>query len=192
MAKISGNLSAGARIIVVNESNWTVESNTTKSAGNFEITDLADGDKTIISRASTGECVGYGNVTAIYEEPPNPWQSVWDNTKWEASSGSWNGSAWVSENSGWSQWLTLGVKSGETWNEGYRPTKVRVTLSPTGSTYIFSGWDTYFSARWDTTTYTNLVELNITWGSQDLVQINLEISGGAAPQFTVSNIEWYV
>lgn len=189
MANISGDLSDAARIIVVNEADWSVESNTTKSAGNFEITGLASSSKTIISRASSGECLGFGNITPT---TPNPWQSIFDNTKWQASSGSWSGTAWVSENSGWSQWLTLGIKSGETWNVGYRPTKVRATLSPTGSTYIFSGWDVYFSARWDTTTYTNLVELDITWGSQDLVQVNLEISGGGAPQFTLSNLEWYI
>jgi len=70
MAKISGNLSNDARIIIVKESDWSVESNTEKSSGAFEISDLASGNKTVISRSSSGECIGYGGVSAV--EPPPP------------------------------------------------------------------------------------------------------------------------
>jgi len=65
MAKISGNISADARLIIVNESDWTVESNTTKTGGAFEVTGLASGAKTVISRAASGECAGFGNVDAV-------------------------------------------------------------------------------------------------------------------------------
>lgn len=65
MASISGNLSDSAHIIIVDESTWTVESGTNKSAGNFSISDLSSGNKTIIARTSIGECLGYGNVMAV-------------------------------------------------------------------------------------------------------------------------------
>lgn len=65
MAKISGNLSADARVIIVKESDWTVESNTVKSSGNFEVTGLDSGAKTIISRTADGECIGFGNVQTV-------------------------------------------------------------------------------------------------------------------------------
>jgi hypothetical protein len=68
MAKISGNVSSNkARIIIVKESDWTLESNTTNSVGAFAIHNLASGKKTVISRALTGECVGFGNVSAVEE-----------------------------------------------------------------------------------------------------------------------------
>ena len=68
MAKISGNISADARLIVVKETDWVVESNTNKTAGAFEITGLDSGKKTVIARATSGECAGYGDVTPVTEE----------------------------------------------------------------------------------------------------------------------------
>jgi hypothetical protein len=65
MANISGNISADARVIVVKESDWTVESNTTETGGAFEIIGLASGAKTVIARSSDGECYGYGNVQSV-------------------------------------------------------------------------------------------------------------------------------
>jgi hypothetical protein len=65
MSKISGNISAGARIIIINESDWVVESNTTETGGAFEIDGLSSGSKMVISRAASGESTGYGNVNAI-------------------------------------------------------------------------------------------------------------------------------
>ena len=65
MAKISGNISADARLIIVKESDWTVESNTTETGGAFEVNGLTSGAKTVISRAASGECAGYGGVGPI-------------------------------------------------------------------------------------------------------------------------------
>jgi hypothetical protein len=68
MAKISGIVSSNkARIMVIKETDWTVESNSTSSVGAFEISGLTPGKKLIISRAITGECLGFGNITAIEE-----------------------------------------------------------------------------------------------------------------------------
>jgi hypothetical protein len=190
MAKISGNLNKEARILVFKESDWSLESNVIKSAGDYEVTGLDSGKKTVVSRIANGECECFGNVDAIVS---NPWQSIWNNTKFEVSDGTWTGSAWQSVSSGWSQWLTIDVKSGSTWQEGFRPTKVRATLNPGVQNYIFSGYDVWMSARWDITSdYNSLVEVNITWATQDLTRVHLEISGGSAPQFTLSNLEWYV
>jgi len=62
--KISGTLSDAARIIVVKESDWSVESNTTKSAGSYEATGLVSGAKLVVGRKSDGETSSYGNITA--------------------------------------------------------------------------------------------------------------------------------
>jgi hypothetical protein len=63
--KISGTLENDARIIVLKESDWSIESNTTKSAGAYEVNDLVSGLKTVVAVKSDGEPVGYGNVSPI-------------------------------------------------------------------------------------------------------------------------------
>lgn len=61
--RISGNLTESARIIVINESDDTIEYNGEFSAGNYEI-ELEDTNyKTVIARKSDGEVVGFGKVT---------------------------------------------------------------------------------------------------------------------------------
>jgi hypothetical protein len=67
MAKISGILSNAARVIIIKESDWSVESNTNKASGAFEVNSLSLGAKTVISRSVQGECLGFGNVTAVEE-----------------------------------------------------------------------------------------------------------------------------
>lgn len=70
--KISGNISEEARVIIFDESDWSIESNTVISGGgNYEI-EVKDGDKTIVSRTNNGWTIGYGAVTAAFYEPPFP------------------------------------------------------------------------------------------------------------------------
>lgn len=64
--KISGTLSDAARIIVIKESDWSIESNTTESVGSYEITGLTPGAKLVQGRKSDGESMGYGSVTPKY------------------------------------------------------------------------------------------------------------------------------
>ena len=68
--KISGTLSDAARIIVIKESDWSIESNTEESVGAYEVDSLETGAKFILGRKSDGESVGYGNVTPIEYTPP--------------------------------------------------------------------------------------------------------------------------
>jgi hypothetical protein len=197
MANISGNLSDNARLIIVNESDWSVESNTEESSGSFEITGLSAGDKTIISRATTGECLGFGNVTPTI---PNPWQSIWDNTKFQletsGSVGVWTGSAWRSDAFGepvYARALQIEPKAGSTWHVGFRPTKVRITVTGITGTLSVNIYDEWMVPRASSSSYTNLVELDITWGFPDLYKVYFWLSGNSStPDYTVSNIEWYV
>jgi len=66
MSTISGNLEESARIIIINEEDWTIEDNSIHSAGGFNIT-TTSGLKMVIGRINSGEAIGYGNVEA-YEE----------------------------------------------------------------------------------------------------------------------------
>jgi len=61
--KISGELSDACKIIIIKESDWSIESNTNESAGSYEITNLDAGAKLVAARKSDGEGICYGNVT---------------------------------------------------------------------------------------------------------------------------------
>jgi hypothetical protein len=67
MSQISGNLSGAARIIIVNESDWSLEFTSNKPSGHFSINGLAPSKKLIIARKLGGETIGFGNVTAVTE-----------------------------------------------------------------------------------------------------------------------------
>lgn len=62
--KISGTLSDAARVIIIKESDWSIESNTNESVGAYEIDGLESGAKLILGRKSDGESLGFGSVTA--------------------------------------------------------------------------------------------------------------------------------
>jgi len=69
--KISGTKSETARIIVMKESDWSIESNTVISgSGSYEIEELIIGDKSVIARTVDGEVIGYGNTTSVFYELP--------------------------------------------------------------------------------------------------------------------------
>jgi hypothetical protein len=59
---ISGNTSVDSRIIVLNESDWAIDTNEEVTSGSYSVS-TSSGTKTVIARSSDGECVGYGNVT---------------------------------------------------------------------------------------------------------------------------------
>jgi len=60
--KISGTLNGSARILVLNESDWLIESNVEKPAGDYELPGLVSGTKTVVAIDESGEIVCYGNV----------------------------------------------------------------------------------------------------------------------------------
>ena len=60
--KISGTLGTDARIIVIKESDWSIN-DYVKSAGNYEVTGLVNEPYLVAARKSDGESSGYGNVT---------------------------------------------------------------------------------------------------------------------------------
>jgi len=62
--KISGNLSDASKIIIVKESDWSIERIVDEGSGDYTIDLLSSGNKTIISRKSDGEALSFGNVEA--------------------------------------------------------------------------------------------------------------------------------
>jgi len=64
--KISGTKSETARIMVLKESDWSIESNTViPDSGAYEVDGLEAGDKLAFSRTEDGEILGFGSVTPI-------------------------------------------------------------------------------------------------------------------------------
>jgi hypothetical protein len=64
--------------------------------------------------------------TSEPEAPEPEWISVFDNTYWQnQANASWDGTKWVE--SGPPADMVLVYKSGTTWREGFRPTKIRIT-----------------------------------------------------------------
>jgi len=68
--KISGSLSDASRIIIIKESDWSIESNTTESVGSYEVDGLVSGAKLVAGRKSDGEALVFGNVTPAYVALP--------------------------------------------------------------------------------------------------------------------------
>jgi len=69
--KISGTLTDGARVIIIEESDWSISSSTVETSGSFVIDELDEsGDKLVIARrTSDGWGLGYGSVTPEYYAP---------------------------------------------------------------------------------------------------------------------------
>ena len=67
IAKIAGKVYEQTRVIVINESDWTIEYNSIYD-GECEITDLSDGAKTVIAQVIDNyETNGHGHVWPIAE-----------------------------------------------------------------------------------------------------------------------------
>jgi len=66
--KISGTLNNSAKVIVIKESDWSVETTADKTAGAYEVNALVSGTKTVVAVDSEGEVEGYGNLTPVYYE----------------------------------------------------------------------------------------------------------------------------
>lgn len=65
MAIISGTTSVGGRLIVINETNWSIESNTLVDIGDYQIDGLVEGKKLVFCKKENGETEVYGNVDAV-------------------------------------------------------------------------------------------------------------------------------
>jgi len=68
--KISGTKSETSRVIIIKESDWSIESETIISgSGNYNVEELETGNKLVFSRAEDGEIIGFGNVSSYYYAP---------------------------------------------------------------------------------------------------------------------------
>jgi len=120
-----------ARIIVINEGDWSVEKNVLASGIGVYDEVVASGSKTIISRDDQGKIEGFGGVIPISYSVAG-WESKFDTNYWEGWYGDgephdtyWNGSAWQ----GGDYYYEIHLKAIGSWATDYRPTKVKMSIS---------------------------------------------------------------
>jgi len=70
--KISGTKNETARVLVIKESDWSIESNTViEGSGAYEVDTIeAGGTKTVTAETTEGETLVFGGITPIYFVPP--------------------------------------------------------------------------------------------------------------------------
>jgi len=142
-----------------------------------------------------------------YSSPAAEWAAYFDNTYWEATTnpawpyakGSWDGEKWVAELDtnlapGW-YYLCLVPASGTSWADGFRPTKIRTTISGGVAGQInlyevYSETDSGGSPTIvDVSDYTSLDEETMSWTAGQDVAMFLMTSNGNA--FSVTGNEFY-
>ena len=135
-------------------------------------------------------------ITHDWEVIGLEWVSVFDNTYFEPLFGSWNaGEWWDSEDVGLPYVYITPTANWAVW----RPTHVRVTIDPStqGTDYTLqlrdNNGDTIVQVI---DSYVSLVETEISWvgnttPEEDLGEIQVYNTDGAAVPFKVTNIEFY-
>jgi alpha-tubulin suppressor-like RCC1 family protein len=79
--KISGVKSETARVMVLKESDWSIESNTVISgSGAYSIEDLESGKKTTLAITGEDEVIAYGNISPMSTSAAKLWS--WGNNYW--------------------------------------------------------------------------------------------------------------
>lgn len=63
--KISGTTTEDCKILVIKESDWTVEATEEVTTGDYVIDSLTAGEKTVIATKTDGNTVGYGLVNSV-------------------------------------------------------------------------------------------------------------------------------
>jgi hypothetical protein len=129
--KVGGSVigDSDARILIINEADWSVEKNVLASGIGVYDETVTSGSKTIISRDDQGKIEGFGSVVPV-SYSVSGWESKFDNNYWEgwygdAGDTKWLGAAW--ESAEW--YYEIHLKAIGSWATGYRPTKIKMTLS---------------------------------------------------------------
>jgi hypothetical protein len=145
---ISGNLSEPARLLILNESDMSIEHNATTS-GSYEVSGLSDGNKVVLARAADGETFGYASVSGVtnvgisipyfndFSDQTD--QELINDPMWVSETAYFDASA-TSYNSTWTGGLVMNTSPGEEiLSEFYLRgdfTDLAVEFSPT------NGWNT--------------------------------------------------
>jgi len=60
--KLSGSTTENSTVVIINESDWTTETVVSGIVGNFEISPVVSGTKTVLARTDFGDVIGFGKI----------------------------------------------------------------------------------------------------------------------------------
>lgn len=137
-----------------------------------------------VSAEACGETFGPITLT-LADSPGGGWVQKYDNTFWDTGGLDWSGSTWR-----WPGWNGRARLFSQAWAAGYRPTKIRITISFTAGDDLYIQVkdidDADLAAPADYTTPGTIVyEADLTFGG-DLYQVIFDVAG----EFTIDNIEF--
>jgi hypothetical protein len=110
-------------------------------------------------------------------------EAYFDDSYWTATYGSWSVDRWVSEEVALEHWIGL-LEIG-TWNEGFRPDKIRLTVNYDNFIDLIV-YDSTSGIIVNQTDISSLEQFTINWNGSDLASISL-IGPGA---IELTNIEF--
>ena len=119
--------------------------------------------------------------------PPVPeWISIFDNTRWAANSGTWDGAKWTN-GGGYFDLDPIG-----TWATGFRPTNIRISFTG-GSACSYDLNDAFSSAIVSPSGIATGVAANPPYPlvyvtGTDITNLELQVN---SPPGTITNIEFY-
>lgn len=139
-------------------------------------------------------------IKFIIKQTPVPyWQLIFNDTYFqnrpEATADlSWiAGVFWNSTTMSLTDTAGLEVKDGATWNQGFRPTKIRIDWNASGGgQFSLVGRDTNGDIIFNSGgNYTSGDEIDITWGSFDFDYLTFTCSTGGTTNLGIDSIEFY-
>ena len=195
-----------ARIIVVQESDYTTEVTSDESAGDYEI-DVTAGNKLVIARKANGHSLSYGNVAAVDIAPTPVWTSRFtsgvDLQEFTAFGSYHLGGQWVNPvpSKAYPGWEVTALTAPQYilqpiggWEVGFRPTKMRITWEVTdgdGTMDELGIKDAGFGQQFQVNDSSSLTEHSLSL-TQDIGGIEFLIgSQYEVADFHVTNIEFY-
>jgi hypothetical protein len=188
MPYIAGQHNNDGKIIIVKESDWSVEVNedvTYNGDGSYYEEEVTAGKKLVIFRNSEGEVEAHGNVDPSDEQHPTWEGGLWvppvsqpsvdhvvmGPTYWNLNRGSWDGTKYVEDGTTGDLWLSCTTIT-PAWWQGFEPVELVIqgTLdSGTGSSSNVQLWGDSIFGQAAATSDTLTISINQSMFGWDVI-----------------------
>jgi len=190
---ISGTKNDTSRIFIVKERDWSIEYNSVVSgSGDYEISNLDPGKKTVLSMDDDGEVKAYGNVTPIYTYMP-PEENLVAHWKLDGNANDSVGSAHGTIHGTGGSWTTKHKGTG--WKMGDRNTWTVGTPIETGdhfqstfrSPFTLAGWVSTLTPDNDSYMVVGTADQGGTSLPDNRIHISSAIDGSIRAQYSADD-----